>query len=315
MNPIAILGSGFGLYGYLPALVAHCGRQVVLPERYRERFEARSELAEFAPHVHWARDEASALHGAAGVVLALCPRMQSYWLAVCLAKPHLECLLLEKPLATNPDAALHWHNRLESSGKVIRIAYLFRYLDWAMEIRNAIAHVTSNRLTVCWHFLAHHIRHGLSSWKRDHDHGGGAIRFYGIHIIALLAEMGYSSVIQSFTSGCAKGEPSRWNAVFAGTGLPDCEVELDSASPENRFSIISDASSAGAFRLEQADPFVGSQELALAGAVDRRVATLGRFCQSAWSDPRPMQDFYRPAIELWQALERCNGAKLASAAA
>lgn len=48
MSPIAILGSGFGLYGYLPALVAHCVQRVVLPERYRQRLEERSELAQYA---------------------------------------------------------------------------------------------------------------------------------------------------------------------------------------------------------------------------------------------------------------------------
>ena len=46
----AIRGSGFGLYGYLPALVG-CGRRVVLPERYRARFAERPELAPFANEV------------------------------------------------------------------------------------------------------------------------------------------------------------------------------------------------------------------------------------------------------------------------
>ena len=53
----AILGSGFGLYGYLPALVEGCEQPVVLPERYRARFDERSELARFAINVQWEDDE------------------------------------------------------------------------------------------------------------------------------------------------------------------------------------------------------------------------------------------------------------------
>jgi len=315
MNSVAILGSGFGLYGYLPALVIHCGQQVVLPERYRERFEKHTELAVFASHVHWAADEFSALRAATGAVLAQSPKMQSHWLATCLAQPQLQYLLLEKPLATDPQAARHWHNKLEESGKVIRIAYLFRYLGWAAELRKAIAHSTGQRVAICWRFSAHHFRHDLKTWKRDHDQGGGAIRFYGIHLIALLAELGYSRVIESFSSGRADGEARRWNASFAGAGLPHCEVEVDSASPIDRFSIACDSSSACALGLEQTDPFGNGQATNLESALDRRVEVLGRFCQSAWRDPRPMQEFYQPVIDLWHALEQCNSARPAFAAA
>lgn len=306
MSPIAILGSGFGLYGYLPALVAHCGQRVVLPERYRQRLEERSELAQYASHVEWATDEWSALRAASGAVLALCPAMQSHWLAVCLKQPRLERLFLEKPLATEPGSARRWHERLEQSGKVVRIAYLFRHLDWAAQLRNCIFSAAPRSVSIVWRFLAHHVRYQIDTWKRDHEQGGGAIRFYGIHVIALLAELGYSRVVESWTCEPVVGEISHWHAVFSGAAVPRCDVEVDSAAAESWFSISSDSAQGIAFHHGEADPFPAARAANAAGNADRRVDVLGRFCQAAWSDPRPMRAFYKRAIDLWEQVEFCN---------
>ena len=57
---VAILGSGFGLYGYLAALQALPCR-VLIPERYRRIVESREELSSFAAGIAWVADESVAI--------------------------------------------------------------------------------------------------------------------------------------------------------------------------------------------------------------------------------------------------------------
>ena len=116
---IAILGSGFGLYGYLPALIDGCAERVVLPERYRTRFCERPELARFTSNVQWRHNETKVLDCASGVVLALQPNNQSEWIPQCLARTNIERLLLEKPLAQSPKIAIDLFNELYRMGPEI----------------------------------------------------------------------------------------------------------------------------------------------------------------------------------------------------
>jgi len=56
-----VFGSGFGLYGYLPALIDTFGEPVALPESYRATVQARPELARCLPSIRWAADRDAAL--------------------------------------------------------------------------------------------------------------------------------------------------------------------------------------------------------------------------------------------------------------
>lgn len=315
MSRIAILGSGFGLYGYLPALVGGCGRRVLLPLRYQERFHQRPELARFATEVDWADDEQTALQEAAGVVLALCPEMQSQWLSTCLELRHLECLFLEKPLATDPRTAWELHHKLRQAGKRVRVSYLFRYLDWAESLRRHVSSpATDGHVTVTWSFQAHHFRHDLTTWKRYHEQGGGVIRFYGIHLIALLAELGYTEVIHSSSGGIASNQPALWQAEFRGNGLTSCTVELDSCSAVNEFNIHAECPCGVTTLFERDDPFATARTV-LPDCLDRRVDVIRRYCQSAWDDANSLPNFYQNTIDLWQQVETVNGFQVTRAAA
>ena len=44
MNDVAILGSGFGLYGYLPSIEPSALGRVYLPNRYKDIFFSRPDL-------------------------------------------------------------------------------------------------------------------------------------------------------------------------------------------------------------------------------------------------------------------------------
>lgn len=299
----AIFGSGFGLYGYLPALIG-CGQCVVLPERYRERFLARTELARFSGDIEWAADEAAALARADGVVVALRPGDQAAWIPRCVTQPRLARLMLEKPLAQTPDEALRLQKLLSESGKSFRIGYTFCGTPWAADVREFVAQDRGGLLAIDWRFMAHHYRHDLPNWKRSHPQGGGAIRFYGIQLIAVLAEIGYREVAESCSFGPSEQEIVRWTATVAGNGLPDCRLVVDCRSDVTEFVVQAQSPHGPRKRLfGNRDPFGDDARMATSDALDSRVGLLEELIKPLLQPGSGGPAWYDDVLLLWQNIE------------
>jgi predicted dehydrogenase len=309
MRVTAILGSGFGLYGYLPAIIeAGCDR-IVLPKRYRAKFSTRPELSHFADAIEWVFDENAALERADCVIAALNPDLQMRWVSHCRQMPNVERLVLEKPLAPTPDAAASLFDDLIDAAKIFRIGYVFRLTPWGQKMRHALAACPRGgdmgELFITWRFLAHHYRYPSTTWKRYQSSGGGALRFYGIQLIALLAELGYGNVLSSNISGPDADEIVRWSASFSGTGLPDCRVAIDTKAASNNF-IIERTGPGAAVLVDQSDPFEIAQDTQLPGELDKRIPLLVRLCCSLWDEETDSYTWYRGALDLWSAVEKVS---------
>jgi hypothetical protein len=304
----AILGSGFGLYGYMPAIIDGLSERVVLPERYRPRFSSRPELAKFGGEIAWVPSEADALKLASGVVLALRPVDQMHWIPKCLAEPGIEHLLLEKPLATSPLLANQICERLIESGKNFRIGYLFRYTGWGRKLASALsAGERTGQVRILWRFMAHHNRLNLATWKRVPDEGGGVIRFYGIHLIALLAELGYREVKMSQAFGNEANEPEKWVSVFSGAFLPDLNIEIDTNSSAELFQLdVEKATGVAANKCNTyslSSPFELTTDSTKDTSLDSRVPDLIQLARSLRDGSSAPRDWYTETIKLWKKAE------------
>ncbi len=293
---IAILGSGFGLYGYLPALVEGCGISVVLPEKSRARYLERPELARFAGDIQWEANESKALDHANGAVIALRPDDQAHWIPLCLQRSNLECLLLEKPLASSPGAAADLCRELSRSDKIIRMGYTFRYTNWGEQLGKSLGKAAKDdSVSIQWNFLAHHFRHDQSNWKRSTASGGGALRFYGIQLIAFLAYLGYRDIHSSRTYGASPDQVEKWTTSLTGEGLPDCRLEVDSKATSDSFRV--DLS--GITLVDLNNPFANDKS----DGLDRRVPVLTRVCQTLWEPSVNETSWYAETVELWRRIE------------
>jgi predicted dehydrogenase len=293
---VAIFGSGFGLYGYLPALVG-LGCAVVLPERYRAVLESRSELADFARIVEWVADEGAALDRAEALVLARRPADQAGMMADILRRPHLQRLLLEKPLAPDPEGAERLQALLLASGKLFRTGYILGFTDWGkLLIAQSRDPQVRSDLAIHWSFRAHHYATGRHNWKRAHAEGGGALRFYGIQLIALAAEMGFDTALRSTTKAARPGEVESWSASLADKAGRRCELSVDSNTEPNRFAITS---SAMGDTKQLDDPFATT----IAEGADRRVPLLSSMCAEMLGSTQPALPHHLKTVALWQAIE------------
>jgi predicted dehydrogenase len=302
MRVAAILGSGFGLYGYLPALIEAGVEKILLPYRYKDRFYNRSDVAHLISKVQWVPHETRALESADTVVLALRPDLQEMWVTRSLNMPNIKRLILEKPLASSPAAALDLNNALRNSGKNFRIGYVFRYTKWGKTLKTMLTNDSldcTNELKINWSFLAYHYKNNITSWKQNSEFGGGIIRFYGIQLIALIAEIGYTNIKSSNVFGSNAQELVKWKAVFSGKNLPDCIIEVDSCANLNQFS-VSLKQGALSYVSKNLNPFDVDNE----GLInDLRIPLLQELVNSFKNDYSNEYEWYYSALLIWQEIE------------
>jgi len=296
-----IIGSGFGIYGYLPALLKVYGEGVILPLSYKDKLLARSELIQFSTWISWAETLEEALNESTGVVLATTPARQLTIASELLNRPNIKRLILEKPLAPSPRLATHLLNKLKSADIDYRISYTFLHSEWYSKVDwNTIEH-RSNVLTLRWTFMAHHFLHHVQTWKRSHNDGGGVLRFYGIHIIAFLARLGYYGLRYSELDGRLEGEPERWRAMFVGDHLPDFAIEIDSFSENKEFSICRQDAETYHILLSLLDPF-GSEKLY--EGQDARLHVLTQLISSFDAPNTNVYHLYESINVLWSEIEQ-----------
>lgn len=302
MMKFAILGSGFGLYGYLPALI-YSGQKVILPVRYRERFESRKELSPFSNHIEWQPNEEFSLNSADGVLLALDPNQQAHWLSICAKKKNIKKMLLEKPLASSPKEAECLLNYIKNTDIDFRVGYIFRFTNWGKSLISQLKNTALiKEINIVWTFMAHHFQHELQTWKRNHFSGGGVIRFYAIHLIALLAEIGYETVVYSKIFK-EDNEYIKWQGTFSGKNLPLCNIIVDSKSLTNEFCInqidLTTHKSSSIIKLH--DPF---QATDFSSGLDRRIPLLVDLCSSLLNTAQSDYNWYFSVNELWYKVEK-----------
>lgn len=238
---LGILGSGFGLYGYLPAAV-HAGHsKILLPIQYKDKIKSRGDLNGYGSSINWVESDLQVIRRAETIIVARRPSDQSALIPRLTCQENIKTIILEKPLSPTPACTFDLLDMIESSNKKYTAGFIFRYLPWAHKLKAKLAE-TENASRQTWHlnwaFLAHDQSKKIFTWKSDHKQGGGVIRFFGIHIIALLSELGFRQVtFSSIDNTNRRHKNTLWRAGFKGVGLPEFIVEVDISAESEHFSI------------------------------------------------------------------------------
>jgi hypothetical protein len=302
---VGILGSGFGLYGYLPAVLG-LGEHVVMPVHYREKLLSRADVRHLDRRVEWAPGGDEKIFAAAdALIIARRPADQVRAVQSALTVTSIDRFLLEKPLAPSPEVAAGILDSLEKAGRSIRVGFTFTGTAWAERLAVWMAGAAPGAtLDIEWRFQAHHYMNAIQNWKRRMSEGGGALRFYGIQLVGLLAELGYDAVLASELGSDSPDDGARWTATLTGPGRPSCRLAVDSRNSEALFAITGESSARSAFDLRLRDPF---EEAPVKGARDRRVALLSRLCKSLLWEPSGTPAWCRRSVDLWQDAETLAG--------
>jgi hypothetical protein len=303
-----ILGSGFGLYGYLPAVSFVSKEKIILLKRYKNKYLERDELIQFYDQIEWVDDVNEILNRSSTLILAQTPEQNYITVECILEKYNLKYVLIEKPIAISPEKSKDLIDRLTRSSKTFRVAYTFIYTKWFQELDQILKFdIRFDNIYLKWKFNAHHYKENLSNWKRNHNYGGGVIRFYGIHIIAILSLWKYNEIVSSevYASNDLNDLMS-WNAVFKNPQNDRLfSLEINSNSVVEEFEIlISDASeTAPLYIFKTTDPFSCCDRPF--PNLDIRIALLSNLYKSLFYDSDiDYINWYNSTNELWEKIEK-----------
>ena len=173
---IGVLGGGFALYGWLPALAQfYPNETILLEERHKSKFEQRSELQQYKNRIEWIKGDKNISFFSELLILAIPPHQVYQYLPVIKSSPYLKKLIVEKPVCETPEKSEEFIKQIEGKGIKICSSYLFFYTDWYNELNSnkyySINWLKSND-------------NPIDSWKKKDELGGGDI-FYKIHLFAL----------------------------------------------------------------------------------------------------------------------------------
>lgn len=288
-----VVGKGFGVYGYVPALL-ELEQEVILPIDYKSIFESRSDIYPYISKIEWVDDLDSCFLASDAAILAVKPIEQAGIVLKALNYNNIKSLILEKPLTESPTTSKTLLNKLLGSHlKAFRINYSFLYCDWYSKLKLAVLEDNNDEICITWTFRAHHFQNNLDTWKKDHDLGGGPIRFYGIHLIAVLASLGFSSVSESSFFSFQD-----WRACFSNGSKTRIYAKVLSNCDHNEFSIVNKKTN-GAILLN--NPF---EEIKyLSSLVDVRNQLTAKVISSLDNENDTFYDLYKKVLDLWSSSE------------
>jgi len=233
-----LYGNGFALDVYLPALIKLGIKKILIDKNQIFNKNKTNILNKYKDYIEYFKDKNYRDKLIDYTILAVSPSKQYNLLLDHNFFEHTKTLILEKPLASSPIKALEILKKLEQRNSKYIINYSFRYTLWFRNISEYIKILPKNiELFFIWKFMARHFIHERKTWKRLHSEGGGAIRFYGIHLIAILSDIGYLEVQKAINYSEKSSYLSSFSCSFKSTQkLPKCKILINSKSMVNEFS-------------------------------------------------------------------------------
>ena len=296
-----IVGSGFGLYGYLPALVLHLKKPVTLQKKYISVLESRDDIRCLLDQVNWVPSLDEALAVSENLIIALPPLQQSAFLSDLTKIKTIKNIILEKPIATQPTDANHIIRRLLDADKRVRVGFSFLFTEWYSRLREAVKGLDVNaRITVKWSFQADHFKRNIDTWKRYHSSGGGVLRFYGIHLISVIADLGFNDALYSRLFFLEKDQPHLWESSLV-CGGRSWDILVDSNASHNSFQVCAITNQAEEVIVDLVDPFIETQEKSK--GKDRRVPVLAEIVESFQKEDAYYHSLYHQICRIWLMLE------------
>lgn len=187
---VGILGSGFGLYGYMPAFLG-LGMEVLTLNRYKRKIESRTELSGLLGEVKFLSSEEEIFHSTEVIAIARNPASQEKFIeGIATGFTHL---FLEKPMTPSVEEHERCLEKLISLKQNFSIAYLFKYCDWWGKVKNSLNLSDNSSVVILWG-----VPESVNNWKSLDSEGGGIGSFYATHLIPLINDLGFEFEIQDF---------------------------------------------------------------------------------------------------------------------
>ena len=183
---VAIIGSGFGMYGLLPAfssvkscvVVSICGKNSPRMEMYCKKFGIKR-------YTDWKKmlqeEDIDA------VAIAVIPKYQ-YEIAKYALENNI-AVFAEKPMTIDVETSLKLSELAKEKKLPNMLDFIFPEIPEWQEAKKIIQNDSIGKITnidVKWQFLSYDLKNSIQSWKTDTEKGGGALSFYFSHVFYYL---------------------------------------------------------------------------------------------------------------------------------
>lgn len=272
---IAVLGRGFGLYGY--AVAAHgLGIEVVTLRRYRDTILVRPEMASLADEFTFVETEEELVRrDVDALVYARDPTRQVDFVKRHLSRPAMHWLL-EKPMTPVFSQRKQIRGLLSRRSGTYSVGYLFPFTPWFQKATEMLRAGSPGRsLQLAWSLPQVAANTQARNWKMDPSQGGGLLAYYAVHLAPLLHKVGAETYAVNFGAGpvlhilALTSGGGTLSASVSG-GISRFEVSVVDSGGEPVWSQIDDT------------PF---GPLASAWSMDQRVPFLQKYIAWALNDP------------------------------
>jgi hypothetical protein len=213
-----IFGSGFGIYGYLPALIK-LKKKVYLLRKYKKNILKKKNLIKYIRNINFINK--IDYNNIDAVIFAKRPKDQFNFVKKIKKKLFL---YLEKPLAENPKKTLKLIEIIKKKKLKFSLGYLFFFTIWFKKIS-----FLKKETCIAWNFKSKTFF--SNNWKGINSKGGGIISFYGIHFISIFSYLNYRCIFSSIIKSNDNKE-AEWNAVFKKNKLK-INLKINIKSKEN----------------------------------------------------------------------------------
>ena len=213
-----IFGSGFGIYGYLPALIK-LKKRVYLLRKYKKNILKKKTLIKYIRNINFINK--INYNNIDAIIFAKRPKDQFNFVKKIKKKLFL---YLEKPLAENPKKSLKLIEIIKKKKLRFSLGYLFFFTIWFKKI-----FFLKKETYITWNFKSKTFF--SNNWKGINSKGGGIISFYGIHFISIFSYLNYRCIFSSIIKSNEKKE-TEWNAVFKKNKLK-INLKINIKSKEN----------------------------------------------------------------------------------
>ena len=183
---LGIIGSGFGMYGLLPAfshieecnVISICGKN-------SERMQKSCKNFGITRYENW--EEMLQTENLEAVAISVIPKYQYK-----IAKTALEneiAVFAEKPLTTSFKTSKELFNLAVKKNLPNIVDFIFPEIpEWKKTKQILTNEIIGEILSVnvTWNFFSYNLKNQIPSWKTNVDEGGGALSFYFSHVFHYL---------------------------------------------------------------------------------------------------------------------------------
>jgi predicted dehydrogenase len=207
---VGLLGSGFALYGYLPALIKLGFKRIITLNKYKKKILQRADIRKYCNQLSYCNDENEILKKSKTIVICKRPSDQKRILDKIFKKKNKN-LLLEKPLGKNFELSKILLKKLINKKIKYNIFYSFLYTNWFQLINK---NYNKSNIEFNWFFYSYDLKNNINNWKLKESNGGGIVNYYGIHFVSIAAHLGYKKILRSEIHVNKKKIHTKWICVF-----------------------------------------------------------------------------------------------------